>query len=68
MKATHGQGDGQENEAPPETQHEAHGTDHSGHGNGHGDHAAAFRDRFAVTALLTVPILLCHLTCRTCSG
>lgn len=39
-------------------QHTHHG-DHSHHGHaGHGDHAALFRDRFWVTLLLSVPVVV----------
>jgi P-type Cu2+ transporter len=47
----HGRADGA---APPQP-HGAHGA-HATHGT-HGDHAAAFRDRFGVALVLTVPIL-----------
>lgn len=52
---------GSEGDAAHEGHDEHAGTEghggHGGHGD-HGDHAAAFRDRFGVAALLTVPILL----------
>jgi len=36
----------------------AHGGEHGGHGGGHGDHAAMFRDRFWLTAVLAIPVVL----------
>jgi P-type Cu2+ transporter len=36
---------------------DGHG-DHGGHGDGHGDHAAMFRDRFWLTVVLTVPVVV----------
>jgi len=38
--------------------HTGHGADHDGHGAGHHDHAAMFRNRFWVTLVLTVPVLI----------
>jgi Cu2+-exporting ATPase len=38
-------------------EHGGHGTGHGGHG-GHGDHAAQFRDRFWLSLVLTVPVVL----------
>jgi P-type Cu2+ transporter len=37
--------------------HGAHGGEHGAHG-GHGDHAARFRDRFWLSLLLTVPVVV----------
>jgi P-type Cu2+ transporter len=37
--------------------HGAHGGEHGAHG-GHGDHAAQFRDRFWLSLLLTVPVVV----------
>jgi Cu2+-exporting ATPase len=37
--------------------HGAHGGEHAGHG-GHGDHAAQFRDRFWLSLLLTIPVVV----------
>ncbi|WP_225752770.1 copper-translocating P-type ATPase [Actinotalea sp. Marseille-Q4924] len=44
----------------PETQHgESAAQAHAGHGNaGHGDHAAQFRERFWVSLVLAVPVVL----------
>ncbi len=48
-----------------EPQHGGHGsehgpaTEHAGHGNaGHGDHVAQFRDRFWISLVLAVPVVL----------
>jgi Cu2+-exporting ATPase len=38
-------------------EHSGHGAGHGGHG-GHGDHAAQFRDRFWLSLVLTVPVVL----------
>src|SRR5215213_8270643 len=42
---------------PDEHGGRGHGTGHGGHG-GHGDHAAQFRDRFWLSLVLTVPVVL----------
>ena len=40
--------------------HPSHGSDrtHAGHGGGHGAHAAAFRDRFWVSLVLALPVVV----------
>jgi Cu2+-exporting ATPase len=38
-------------------QHGQHGR-HDGHGGGHGDHAAMFRDKFWISLLLAVPVVI----------
>ncbi|HEV8115796.1 MAG TPA: heavy metal translocating P-type ATPase [Acidimicrobiales bacterium] len=42
-----------------EAGHDEHGepAQHDGHGGGHGDHAAAFRSRFWLSLVLTVPVV-----------
>jgi P-type Cu2+ transporter len=58
----HGPGTGQlspnehRQHAEPD-EHGGHGGGHGGHG-GHGDHAAQFRDRFWLSLVLTVPVVL----------
>jgi len=40
------------------TGHANHAAGHGGHTGGHGDHAAQFRDRFWLSVLLSVPVVL----------
>jgi Cu2+-exporting ATPase len=42
---------------PNQEDHQGHGERHDGHG-GHADHAAMFRDRFWLSLVLTVPVVL----------
>jgi Cu2+-exporting ATPase len=44
--------------SPAPTAHDPAPGGHAGHGGGHGDHAAAFRDRFWVSLVLAVPVVL----------
>jgi P-type Cu2+ transporter len=45
--------------APDHASHSDHGAGHGGgHGAGHGDHAAMFRDRFWLSLVLSVPVVV----------
>ena len=39
-------------------QHDGHGGAHGDHGGAHGDHAAMFRDKFWISLLLAVPVVV----------
>jgi Cu2+-exporting ATPase len=53
-------GHGRDQHGGADSHHEHGGghAGHAGHGGGHGDHAAQFRDRFWLSLLLSIPVVL----------
>ena len=58
-QARHGRHAGRDGHAGHDGHHDSAAEAHAGHGNaGHGDHAAQFRDRFWLSLVLAVPVVL----------